>query len=160
MRVWASTRCGPWARHINPSLVLVQPRKTHPYLTERLLIWSKESNQTNKTCSMSHKLVDLTLCMLGNFSCIFSKSCFSKKFLGYTISVKQFGSRSGLTSKLLAKVVSRGHLEKAWFSERWIINLKFSSLKMQGELSVHSLKLHFSQTSIFMPASLPIYGAV
>ena len=26
----ASLRCGPWARHIYPSLVLVQPRKTHP----------------------------------------------------------------------------------------------------------------------------------
>ena len=29
------------------SLVLVQPRKTRPCLTERLLIGSKESNQTN-----------------------------------------------------------------------------------------------------------------
>ena len=35
----------PWARHINPSLVLVQPRKTRPYITERLLIGRKESNQ-------------------------------------------------------------------------------------------------------------------
>ena len=26
----ASLRCGPWARHIYPSLVLVQPRKTRP----------------------------------------------------------------------------------------------------------------------------------
>ena len=26
----ASLHCGPWARHIYPSLVLVQPRKTHP----------------------------------------------------------------------------------------------------------------------------------
>ena len=33
---------------INPSLVLVQPRKTHPYITERLLVGRKESNQTNK----------------------------------------------------------------------------------------------------------------
>ena len=30
----------------NPSLVLVQPRKTHPYITERLLMGHKESNQT------------------------------------------------------------------------------------------------------------------
>ena len=29
-------------------LVLVQPRKTHPCLTERLLMGRKESNQTNK----------------------------------------------------------------------------------------------------------------
>ena len=37
-----------WARHISPSLVLVQPRKTRPYVTERLLMGRKESNQTNK----------------------------------------------------------------------------------------------------------------
>ena len=44
----ASLSCGPWARHIYPSLVLVQPRKTHPCLAERLLMGRKESNQTNK----------------------------------------------------------------------------------------------------------------
>ena len=32
----------------NPSLVLVQPRKTHPYITEKLLMGRKESNQTNR----------------------------------------------------------------------------------------------------------------
>ena len=32
----ASLHCGPWARHIYPSLVLIQPRKIHPCLTERL----------------------------------------------------------------------------------------------------------------------------
>ena len=31
-----------------PSLVLVQPRKTSPCLTERLLMGLKESDQTNK----------------------------------------------------------------------------------------------------------------
>ena len=36
----------PWARHINPSLVLVQPRKTCPFITERLLMGHKEPNQT------------------------------------------------------------------------------------------------------------------
>ena len=30
----------------NPRLVLVQPRKTHPYINERLLMGRKESNQT------------------------------------------------------------------------------------------------------------------
>ena len=35
-----------WARHINPSLVLVQRRKTRPYVAERLLMGRKESNQT------------------------------------------------------------------------------------------------------------------
>ena len=43
-----SLRCDPWARHIYPTLVLVQLRKTHPCLTERLLMGRKESNQTNK----------------------------------------------------------------------------------------------------------------
>ena len=45
----ASLHCCPWARHIYPSLILVQPRKTRPCLTERLLMGRKESNQTNKT---------------------------------------------------------------------------------------------------------------
>ena len=35
--------------NINPSLVLVQPRKTRPFITERLLMGRKESNQTNKS---------------------------------------------------------------------------------------------------------------
>ena len=34
----ASLLCGPWARHIFPSLVLFQPRKTRPCLTERLCL--------------------------------------------------------------------------------------------------------------------------
>ena len=36
------------SKNINPSLVLVQPRKTRPYITERFLRGRKESNQTNK----------------------------------------------------------------------------------------------------------------
>ena len=36
------------SKNINPSLVLVQPRKTRPYITERLLMGRKESNHTNK----------------------------------------------------------------------------------------------------------------
>ena len=42
----ASLRCGLWARHIYPSLVLAQPRKGDPYIAERLLMGHKESNQT------------------------------------------------------------------------------------------------------------------
>ena len=41
------------SKNINPSLVLVQPRKTRPYITERLLMGRKESNQTKK-----NKLMD------------------------------------------------------------------------------------------------------
>ena len=36
------------SKNINHSLVLVQPRKTRPFITERLLMGRKESNQTNK----------------------------------------------------------------------------------------------------------------
>ena len=38
--------------NIYPSLVLVQPRKTNPFITERLLMGHKESNQTKQ--SLSH----------------------------------------------------------------------------------------------------------
>ena len=34
------------SKNINPSLVLVLPRKTRPFITERLLMGRKESNQT------------------------------------------------------------------------------------------------------------------
>ena len=37
------------SKNIDPSLVLVQPRKTGPFITERLLMGCKESNQTNKS---------------------------------------------------------------------------------------------------------------
>ena len=36
------------SKNINPILVLVQPMKTRPFITERLLMGRKESNQTNK----------------------------------------------------------------------------------------------------------------
>ena len=35
-------------KNVNPSLVLVQPRKTRPFITERLLMGRKESNQTKQ----------------------------------------------------------------------------------------------------------------
>ena len=43
----------PWARHIYPSLVLVQPRKTIPFITERLLMRRKESNKQNNATYLS-----------------------------------------------------------------------------------------------------------
>ena len=33
------------SKNINPSLVLVQPRKTRPFITERSLMGPKESNK-------------------------------------------------------------------------------------------------------------------
>ena len=41
-----------WARHIYPSLVLVQPRKTSPYINERLLMGRKESNKTSNSYTL------------------------------------------------------------------------------------------------------------
>ena len=85
-------RFEPHRRHcvvvLEPSLVLVQPRKTRPYITERLLMGRKESNQTKQGSLFSHLL-------------IFSKSVIllKKSYLRTTIlnCVKQFESRSGLT---------------------------------------------------------------
>ena len=55
----ASLHCGPWARHIYSSLVLLQSRKNRPCLTKRLLMGRiKESNQTNQNFEFnSHALV-------------------------------------------------------------------------------------------------------
>ena len=36
------------SKNINPSLVLVQPRKTRPFYTERLLMGREKTNQTDK----------------------------------------------------------------------------------------------------------------
>ena len=36
------------SKNINPSLVLIQPRKTRLFTTERLLMGRKESNQIDK----------------------------------------------------------------------------------------------------------------
>ena len=36
------------SKNINPSVLLVQPSKTRPFITERLLMGRKESDQTNK----------------------------------------------------------------------------------------------------------------
>ena len=51
---------------MNPSLVMVQPRKTRPFITERLMMGRKESNQTNKQ-KKQHNLINvcnLTACYL------------------------------------------------------------------------------------------------
>ena len=36
------------SKNIYPNFVLVQPRKTRPFITEKLLMGRKESNQINK----------------------------------------------------------------------------------------------------------------
>ena len=44
------------SKNINPSLVLVQPRKTRPFITERLLMGRKESNQTKTKQTLKSRL--------------------------------------------------------------------------------------------------------
>ena len=68
----ASMRYGPRARHIYPSLVLVQHRKTRPCLTERLLMGPKESNQTNKqkTNSISKIFIPSSVSVRSSLLCI------------------------------------------------------------------------------------------
>ena len=58
----------PSARHINPSLVLVQPRKTHPYITERLLMGRKESYQTNHSQKNCLQMVSAAMSLLLQWS--------------------------------------------------------------------------------------------
>ena len=50
------------SKNIYPSLVLVQPRKTRPFITEILLMGRKESNQTNKTSESMCMKYWLTAC--------------------------------------------------------------------------------------------------
>ena len=68
----ASLCCGPLARHIYPSLVLVQPRKTHPHLTKRFLMGCKESNQTktspNENFEYGHPNSNALLQSVSNYS--------------------------------------------------------------------------------------------
>ena len=45
MHLWESGRVLDSRLNINPSLVQVQPKKTCPYITERLLMGRKESKQ-------------------------------------------------------------------------------------------------------------------
>ena len=53
------------SKNINPSLVLVQPRKTRPLITERLLMGRKESNKQTNMVQLSFLMVIL------NGICIF-----------------------------------------------------------------------------------------
>ena len=57
------------SKNINPSLILVQPRKTRPFITERLLMGRKESNQTNKTLSALgiSSIMHATVSLIQNF---------------------------------------------------------------------------------------------
>ena len=55
------------SKNINPSLVLVQPRKTRPFITERLLMERKESNQTKQTKPVN---IVPVFCLIMLFRCL------------------------------------------------------------------------------------------
>ena len=61
------------ARHIKPSLVLVQPRKTHPFITERLLMGRKESNQTKQAAYINESDLDLASVLDSYTACVCAK---------------------------------------------------------------------------------------
>ena len=50
------------SKNINPSLVLVQPRTTRPFITERLLMGRNESNQQKHSLLTSYLLKHLNGC--------------------------------------------------------------------------------------------------
>ena len=56
------------SKNINPSLVLVHPRKTHPYITERLLMGRKESNQTNKKQNIARRAAHIMIAYLRSWA--------------------------------------------------------------------------------------------
>ena len=90
------------SKNINPNLVLVQPRKTCPFITERLLMGPKESNQTNKqnglyekshTISRKRRLVHNS--RLKCSRCILPKKIFKhhRKYLRFSFKCKVFQFR-------------------------------------------------------------------
>ena len=64
------------SKNINPSLVLVQPRKTRPFITERLLMGRKESN-LNKITSKCMRILHSpsVLDKSANISILFRSGC-------------------------------------------------------------------------------------
>ena len=77
-----TTLC-PLARHINPSLVMVQPRKTRPYITERLLMGRKESNQRHENHLAFLLFPILQFILRFFFFIIFATVLPKKKILNY-----------------------------------------------------------------------------
>ena len=51
------------SKNINPSLVLVQPRKTGIFITERLLMGRKESNQTESNILCINRCIKIIIVM-------------------------------------------------------------------------------------------------
>ena len=70
------------SKNFNPSLVLVQPRMTRSFITERLLMERKESNQTNKAnkCQKMSGFLKANTCMIWYFK---YTTAFEVQFTGF-----------------------------------------------------------------------------
>ena len=80
------------SKNIDPSLVLVQPRKTYPFITESLLMGHKESNQTNNSSGNKMDLFKLIL-SLPVMTFVVCSTCLLM-FLD-RLYCEQYGTRSG-----------------------------------------------------------------
>ena len=113
------------SKNINPSLVMVQPRKTCPYITERLLMGRKESNQTktfNIILQMFNKCTIYgqrchygeTILILKSLRCYFSYPKNSilnnyKVVLDFKEALKFLGQINECKSKLLRTLVKSAY---------------------------------------------------
>ena len=128
----------PWARHINPRLVLVQPRKTHPYITEILLKGCRELNQTNKLPATPElicvipaeavgKLPDTVTCFSGLKLNIWCESSAGRS--GWFTWTYEFMKKPHNLLKFLSSGswgISQGHLSKIFEHKIAIIFLSIS----------------------------------
>ena len=80
MRVRASLALCPWASHINPRLVVVQPKKTRPDITEKVLNQIKQINKNFCQCDQCsdillrlHSIKLILLFLDRNICCGYSK---------------------------------------------------------------------------------------
>ena len=79
----------PYARHINLCLVLVQPRKTCPNITEKVVDWDIK-NQIKKSFFWSEIERFLSGIMSGMFSGIFLPTSLTLKALVMTVAADKF----------------------------------------------------------------------
>ena len=75
----------PWARHINPCLVLVRHRNTSPDITEIFWLGRKESKQTNKTNNKAKFYI-----VLNTYTCLKNVLMNDAKYTQYRIVAKTF----------------------------------------------------------------------
>ena len=80
------------SKNINPSLVLVQPMKTRPFITERLLMGRKKSNQTIKLLHVSARSEEVEI-----YNCDNKFSILGASFTGIVKNVRVLSHRYAIT---------------------------------------------------------------